>query len=131
MALTPDGREIENRHRTPRPPWAAYATDYDPAKARAGCIQRLLRMIDAVSKVVRTSRRILHKIGREPTPEELAEKLGMPLERVRKALKIVKQPLSLETPIDRRGRFAPGISFRCRPALSGSFGLDPTNLRGG
>jgi DNA-directed RNA polymerase sigma subunit (sigma70/sigma32) len=87
-------------------------------------------MVDAVSQVVRTSRRILHKIGREPTPEELAEKLGMPLERVRKALKIVKQPLSLETPIDRRGRFAPGI-FRCRPALSGSFGLDPTNLRGG
>ena len=82
-------------------------------------------MIDAVSKVVRTSRRILHKIGREPTPEELAEKLGMPLERVRKVLKIAKQPLSLETPIDRRGRFAPGISFRCRPALSGSFGLIP------
>jgi DNA-directed RNA polymerase sigma subunit (sigma70/sigma32) len=58
-----------------------------------------MRIIDAVSKVVRTSRRILHKIGREPTPEELAEKLGMPLERVRKVLKIAKEPLSLETPI--------------------------------
>ena len=99
MALTPDGREIENRHRTRRPPWAAYATDHDPAKARAGCIQRLMRMIDAVSKVVRTSRRILHKIGRETTPEELAEKRGMPLERVRKVLKIAKEPLSLEAPI--------------------------------
>ena len=54
-------------------------------------------MIDAVSKVVPASRRILHMIGREPTPEELAEKLGMPLERVRKVLKIAKEPLSLET----------------------------------
>jgi|HubBroStandDraft_6_1064221.scaffolds.fasta_scaffold25041_7 Sigma-70 region 3 len=115
MALTPDGREIENRHRTRRPPWAAYATDHDPAKARAGCIQRPMRMIDAASKVVRTSRRILHKVGREPTPGELAEKLGMLLERMREVLKIAKKPLSLETLIDRRGRFAPGISFRAGP----------------
>jgi RNA polymerase primary sigma factor len=56
-------------------------------------------MMEAISKVVRTSRRILHEIGREPTPEELAEKLGMPLEKVRKVLKIAKEPLSLETPI--------------------------------
>ena len=56
-------------------------------------------MIEAINKVVRTSRRILHEIGREPTPEELAEKLGMPLEKVRKVLKIAKEPLSLETPI--------------------------------
>ena len=48
-------------------------------------------MVDAVRQVVRTSRRILHKIGREPTPEELAEKLGMPHERVRKVLKIAKE----------------------------------------
>jgi RNA polymerase primary sigma factor len=58
-----------------------------------------VHMIDAINKVVRTSRRILHEIGREPTPEELAEKLGMPLERVRQVLKIAKEPLSLETPI--------------------------------
>ena len=58
-----------------------------------------VHMIDAINKVVRTSRRILHEIGREPTPEELAEKLGMPLERVRQVLKIAKQPISLETPI--------------------------------
>ena len=56
-------------------------------------------MTDAINKVARTSRRILHEIGREPTPEQLAEKLGMPLERVRKVLKIAKEPLSLETPI--------------------------------
>ena len=58
-----------------------------------------VHMIDAINKVVRTSRRILNEIGREPTPEELAEKLGMPLERVRQVLKIAKEPLSLETPI--------------------------------
>ena len=56
-------------------------------------------MIEVINKVVRTSRRMLNEIGREPTPEELAEKLGMPLERVRKVLKIAKEPLSLETPI--------------------------------
>jgi RNA polymerase primary sigma factor len=56
-------------------------------------------MTDAINKVARTTRRILHEIGREPTPEELAEKLGMPLERVRKVLQIAKEPLSLETPV--------------------------------
>ena len=56
-------------------------------------------MMEAISKVVRTSRQLLNEIGREPTPEELAEKLGMPLEKVRKVLKIAKEPLSLETPI--------------------------------
>jgi RNA polymerase primary sigma factor len=58
-----------------------------------------VHMTDAINKVVHASRRILHQIGREPTPEELAEKLGMPLERVRKVLKIAKEPLSLETPV--------------------------------
>jgi RNA polymerase primary sigma factor len=58
-----------------------------------------VHMMDAISKVVRTSRQLLNEIGREPTPEELAEKLGMPLERVRKVLKVTKEPLSLETPI--------------------------------
>ena len=60
-------------------------------------------MIEAINKVVRTSQRILHEIGREPTPEELAEKLGMPLEKVRKTLKIAREPLSLETPIGDEG----------------------------
>jgi RNA polymerase primary sigma factor len=56
-------------------------------------------MIETINKIVRTSRQMLHEIGREPTPEELAEELRMPLEKVRKTLKIAKEPLSLETPI--------------------------------
>ena len=58
-----------------------------------------VHMIETINKIVRTSRQMLHEIGREPTPEELAEKLGMPLEKVRKVLKIAKEPISLETPI--------------------------------
>jgi RNA polymerase primary sigma factor len=58
-----------------------------------------VHMVDAINKVVRTSRQMLNEIGREPTPEELAEKLGMPLEKVRNVLKTAKEPLSLETPI--------------------------------
>ena len=56
-------------------------------------------MIETINKLVRTSRQMLHEIGREPTPEELAVKLGMPLEKVRKVMKIAKEPISLETPI--------------------------------
>jgi len=56
-----------------------------------------VHMIEAISKIVRASRQMLHEIGREPTPEELAEKLGMPLEKVRRVLKIAKEPISLET----------------------------------
>jgi RNA polymerase primary sigma factor len=56
-------------------------------------------MMESISKIVRKSRQMLNEIGREPTPEELAEKLRMPLEKVRKVLKIAKEPLSLETPI--------------------------------
>ena len=56
-------------------------------------------MIETINKLVRTSRQMLHEIGREPTPEELSEKLSMPLDKVRKVLKIAKEPISLETPI--------------------------------
>src|SRR5208282_5984351 len=66
---------------------------------QARTIRIPVHMIETINKIVRTSRRILHEIGREPTPKELAEKLGMPLEKVRKVLKIAKEPLSLETPI--------------------------------
>jgi RNA polymerase primary sigma factor len=62
-----------------------------------------VHMIEAINKIVRTSRQMLGEIGREPTPEELAEKLGMPLEKIRKTLKIAKEPLSLETPIGEEG----------------------------
>ena len=58
-----------------------------------------VHMIERINKLVRTSRQMLHEIGREPTPEELAEKLGMSLEKVHKVLKIAKEPISLETPI--------------------------------
>jgi RNA polymerase primary sigma factor len=58
-----------------------------------------VHMVDSIGKIVRKSRQLLSEIGREPTPEELAEKLGMPLEKVRKVLKIAREPLSLETPI--------------------------------
>jgi RNA polymerase primary sigma factor len=66
---------------------------------QARTIRIPVHMIETISKLVRTSRQMLHEIGREPTPEELAEKLGMPLEKVRKVLKIAKEPISLETPI--------------------------------
>jgi len=66
---------------------------------QARTIRIPVHMIEAITKVVRTSRQMLNEIGREPTPEQLAEKLGMPLEKVRKVLKIAKEPLSLETPI--------------------------------
>ncbi|HVV40406.1 MAG TPA: RNA polymerase sigma factor RpoD, partial [Nitrobacter sp.] len=66
---------------------------------QARTIRIPVHMIETINKIVRTSRQMLHEIGREPTPEELAEKLGMPLEKVRKVLKIAKEPLSLETPI--------------------------------
>jgi RNA polymerase primary sigma factor len=66
---------------------------------QARTIRIPVHMSEAINKVVRTSRKLFNEIGREPTPEELAEKLGMPLEKVRKVLKIVKEPLSLETPI--------------------------------
>jgi RNA polymerase primary sigma factor len=62
-----------------------------------------VHMVETVNKIVRTSRQMLAEIGREPTPEELAEKLNMPLEKVRKTLKIAKEPVSLETPIGEEG----------------------------
>jgi RNA polymerase primary sigma factor len=66
---------------------------------QARTIRIPVHMIETINKLVRTSRQMLHEIGREPTPAELAEKLSMPLEKVRKVLKIAKEPISLETPI--------------------------------
>ena len=66
---------------------------------QARTIRIPVHMIETINKLVRTSRQMLHEIGREPTPEELAEKLAMPIEKVRKVLKIAKEPISLETPI--------------------------------
>ena len=66
---------------------------------QARTIRIPVHMIETINKLVRTSRQFLHEIGREPTPEELAERLSMPLEKVRKVMKIAKEPISLETPI--------------------------------
>jgi len=66
---------------------------------QARTIRIPVHMIETINKLVRTSRQMMHEIGREPTPEELAERLHMPLDKVRKVLKIAKEPVSLETPI--------------------------------
>jgi RNA polymerase primary sigma factor len=66
---------------------------------QARTIRIPVHMIEVTNKIVRTAQKMLNEIGREPTPEELAEKLGMPLEKVRKALKLAREPLSLETPV--------------------------------
>ncbi len=66
---------------------------------QARTIRIPVHMIETINKIVRTSRQMLHEIGREPTPEELAERLVMPLDKVRKVMKIAKEPVSLETPI--------------------------------
>ena len=66
---------------------------------QARTIRIPVHMIETINKLVRTSRQMLHEIGREPTPEELAEKLMMPVDKVRKVMKIAKEPISLETPI--------------------------------
>jgi RNA polymerase primary sigma factor len=66
---------------------------------QARTIRIPVHMIETINKIVRTSRQMMHEIGREPTPEELSEKLSMPLEKVRKVMKIAKEPISLETPV--------------------------------
>ena len=66
---------------------------------QARTIRIPVHMIETINKLVRTSRQMLHEIGREPTPEELSERLSLPLEKVRKVMKIAKEPISLETPI--------------------------------
>jgi RNA polymerase primary sigma factor len=81
---------------------------------QARTIRIPVHMIETINKIVRTSRQMLHEIGREPTPEELAEKLAMPLEKVRKVLKIAKEPISLETPIGDEEDSIWAISSRTR-----------------
>lgn len=66
---------------------------------QARTIRIPVHMIETINKIVRTSRQMIHEIGREPTPEELSERLGLPLDKIRKVLKIAKEPVSLETPI--------------------------------
>ena len=66
---------------------------------QARTIRIPVHMIETINKIVRTQRQMMHEIGREPTPEEIAERLSMPLEKVRKVMKIAKEPISLETPV--------------------------------
>ena len=94
---------------------------------QARTIRIPVHMIETINKLVRTSRQMLHEIGREPTPEELAEKLVMPLEKVRKVLKIAKEPISLETPIgDEEDTLAISLRIRTR---SSRWKRRPFNLR--
>jgi RNA polymerase primary sigma factor len=86
-------------------------------------------MIEAVGKIVRTSRQMLTEIGREPTPEELAQKLGMPLEKIRKTLKIAKEPLSLETPIGEEGDANLGDLIEDKNAILPIDAMIQSNLR--
>ncbi len=73
---------------------------------QARTIRIPVHMIETINKIMRTTRQIVHDTGREPTPEEIAEKLGMPVEKVRKVLKIAKEPMSLEDPVgDDEGSF--------------------------
>jgi RNA polymerase primary sigma factor len=86
-------------------------------------------MIDTIGKIVRTSRQLLTEIGREPTPEELAVKLGMPLEKVRKTLKIAREPLSLETPIGEEGDSNLGDLIEDKNAILPIDAVIQSNLR--
>jgi RNA polymerase primary sigma factor len=88
-----------------------------------------VHMIETIGKIVRTSRQLLAEIGREPTPEELAIKLGMPLERVRKTLKIAREPLSLETPIGEEGDSNLGDLIEDKNAILPIDAMIQSNLR--
>jgi RNA polymerase primary sigma factor len=86
-------------------------------------------MTEVINKILRTSRQMLSEIGREPTPEELAEKFHMPLEKVRKTLKIAKEPLSLETPIGEEGDSQLGDLIEDRNAILPIDSAIQSNLR--
>jgi RNA polymerase primary sigma factor len=88
-----------------------------------------VHMIETINKIVRTSRQMLNEIGREPTPEELAEKLHMPLEKVRKTLKIAKEPISLETPIGEEGDSHLGDLIEDKNAILPIDAVIQSNLR--
>ena len=97
---------------------------------QARTIRIPVHMIETINKIVRTSRQMLHEIGREPTPEELAEKLAMPLEKVRKVLKIAKEPISPRDADRRRGRSATSAtSSRTRTRSCRSTRRSSRNLR--
>ena len=98
---------------------------------QARTIRIPVHMIETINKLVRTGRQMLHEIGREPTPEELAAKLQMPLEKVRKVMKIAKEPISLETPIgdeedSHLGDFIEGLACRVIDRRTDQLKIDGT-----
>ena len=88
-----------------------------------------VHMIEVINKIVRTSRQMFNEIGREPTPEELGKKLGMSIEKVRKVLQIVKEPLSLETPIGDEEDSHLGDLIEDKNAISPIDAMIQSNLR--
>src|SRR4030042_638765 len=84
---------------SPYAPWWIRQAITRSIADQARTIRIPVHMIETINKLVRTSRQMLHEIGREPTREEPPKKLGLPLEKVRKVMKIAKEPISLETPI--------------------------------
>jgi RNA polymerase primary sigma factor len=88
-----------------------------------------VHMTDMIGKIVRTTRQMFAEVGREPTPEELAEKLGMPLDKVRKTLRIAREPLSLETPIGEEGDSHLGDLIEDKNALLPIDAAIQSNLR--
>jgi RNA polymerase primary sigma factor len=96
---------------------------------QARTIRVPVHMIENINKIVRTSRRMLNQVGREPTPEELAKKLHMPLEKVRRTLKIAKEPLSLETPIGDEGDANLGDLVEDKNAIAPIDAAIQSNLR--
>jgi len=96
---------------------------------QARTIRIPVHMIETINKIVRTSRQMLHEIGREPTPEELAEKLAMPLEKVRKVLKIAQEPISLETPIGEEEDSHLGDFIEDKSILNPADAVVASNLR--
>ena len=96
---------------------------------QARTIRIPVHMIETINKIVRTSRQMLHEIGREPTPEELAEKLAMPVDRIQKVLKIAKEPISLETPIGEEDDSSLGDLIADQDAVSPDVAAIQSNLR--
>ncbi|MEM6604011.1 MAG: RNA polymerase sigma factor RpoD [Pseudomonadota bacterium] len=96
---------------------------------QARTIRIPVHMIETINKLVRTSRQMLHDMGREPTPEELAQRMHMPLEKVRKILKIAKEPVSLETPVDDEDDSQLGDFIEDKGALLPSDAAIQSNLR--
>jgi len=95
---------------------------------QARTIRIPVHMIETINKLIRTSRHLVQEIGREPTPEEIAQKMDMPLDKVRKVLKIAKEPISLETPIGEEEDSHLGDFIEDKQVISPAEAVISTNL---